>query len=99
VRAVDQDLGRRSARRRERNEHLLPDTFRRPPYEPVAERLFRTVAGGRINPATTRFHHMDDAADHPPVIDPSNAPNLVRKQWPKPLQLLIAQPELDQIQT
>jgi hypothetical protein len=42
---------------------------------------------------------MDDAADHPPVIDPRNFTKLVRQQWPKPLQLLIAQPEPAPIQT
>jgi hypothetical protein len=41
---------------------------------------------------------MDDAADHPPVIDPRDASDLVRQRQTKPLELLFAQPELAQIQ-
>jgi hypothetical protein len=39
---------------------------------------------------------MDDAADHTPVINPSNPSNLVRQQRPKPLELLFTQPQLAQ---
>ena len=35
---------------------------------------------------------MDDAADHPPVIDPGHAPRLVRQQGRQPLPLRIGQP-------
>ncbi len=40
---------------------------------------------------------MDDAADHPSVIDPRNAAYLVRQQRPKPLELFLTQPKLAQI--
>jgi hypothetical protein len=74
--AVDQDFGGRSTRCRQCDEHLLPDAFRRRPHEPIVERLPRTVAGRCINPATARSHHVDDAADHPTVINPRNSSTL-----------------------
>jgi hypothetical protein len=40
---------------------------------------------------------VDDAADHPTVINPRNSSNLVRQQRPKPLELFFTQPELAQI--
>jgi hypothetical protein len=97
VRAVDQNLGRWSARRCQRHEQLLPHALRRPAHEPVVERLPRFVAGRRIDPATARRHDMDDAADHPPIINPGNAAHLARQQRPKPLELLFTQPEFAQI--
>ena len=41
-----------------------------------------------------RLQHMDDAADHPAVIDPRYSSRLVGQQRTQPLPLLVAQPEL-----
>lgn len=65
--------------------------------EPVVERLARSIASRRIDPAPARLHDMDDPADDPPVIDTGDATYLVRQQRLKPLKLPIAQPKLAQI--
>ncbi|KKC28028.1 hypothetical protein WP12_00060 [Sphingomonas sp. SRS2] len=40
---------------------------------------------------------MNDPTDHAPVIDTGDPAHLIRKQWPKPLELLFTQPKLAQI--
>ena len=44
----------------------------------VVERLGRTVDRRGIPPPTTRLKHVHDPADPPPVVNPRNAPRLVR---------------------
>lgn len=39
---------------------------------------------------------MDDAADHPPVVNTRHPAHLVRQQRPQPFELRITQPELTQ---
>ena len=95
--AVDQNLGRRSAGRRQRDEQILPHTPRRPSDEPVVECLARPIDRWSIDLAPARLHTMDDAADHPSVIDPGNAPHLMWQHRPQPLELLLTQPELAQV--
>ena len=97
VGAVDQNLGGRPARCRQSCKQILPHTLRRPAHEPVVERLARSIASRRIDPAPARLHDMDDSADDPPVIDTGDATYLVRQQRLKPLKLPIAQPKLAQI--
>ena len=97
MRAVDHDFGGRSTRCRQRDEHLLPDAFRRPPHEPVVERLSRTAARRCIDPATARFDHMDDAADHPPVIDLRNPANCSSLNQTSFKSTLLTPPSLNHI--
>lgn len=93
-RGVDQHFGRWAARRRQSVEDVRPDTFRSPAHKSVVERLPRTIDRRRIGPAATRFEHMHDAADHPPVINPRDTPRIRWQQRRKPPKLLIAQPEI-----
>ena len=94
MRAVDQHFGGRATRRRQRLEHLAPDALGRPADIAVVERLGRAVDRRRILPPATRLQHVDDAADHPPVIDPQHPARLVRQQRLQPRPLPVAQPKL-----
>jgi hypothetical protein len=53
--AVDKDLGRRSARRRQSGEQLPPDALLSPAREAVVESFSRSLAGRRIDPAPARL--------------------------------------------
>jgi len=60
-------------------EQIGPDALGRPAHEPIVERLLRTIdLAWRIRPTPARLQHMDDAADHPTVIDALLAPRLGR---------------------
>ena len=91
---VDQNLRRRAAGLSERMEQLDPHAFLRPADKAVVERLPRPVLGRRIDPATARFQHMDDAADHPPVVNARLAARVGRQMRRDLRKLLVRQPEL-----
>jgi len=76
---VDQNLRRRPAGLSERMEQLDPHAFLRPAGEAVVERRPGPVLGWRIDPATARFQHADDAADHAPIIDARFAARIGRQ--------------------
>jgi hypothetical protein len=40
---------------------------------------------------------MDDAADHPAVVDPRLAPRVCRKMWLKPCELIVTEPKVSLI--
>jgi len=91
--AVDENLRWRPARLGKRVKEANPDAFLRPSHEAIVERLLGSVFGGRIDPASARFKHMNDAADHPPVV---NARLAARVCWQVRLdlgKLRIRQPE------
>jgi len=90
---VDQDLRGRSPRLSKRMEEADPDAFLRPPHEAVVERLLGSVFGRRIDPTSARFKHMNDAADHPPVVNARLAARVRRQVGLDPGKLRIRQPE------
>jgi hypothetical protein len=71
----------------------LPDTALEPPVVAVVDRRVRAVRGGRILPAAADLQHMQDAADHPPIVDPSFARLAVRQMWLDPCPGFIRKPE------
>jgi hypothetical protein len=89
VRTVEQDLCWRAARSSERRKSILPNTLRPPAYEPIVERFMRPVVRRRIFPSTPRLQHLNDAADHPSIINPSNSTRIRRKERLKALKLLV----------
>ena len=81
---VDENLRRRPARLGKRVKEANPDAFFRPSHEAIVERFLGSVFGGRIDPASARFEHMNDAADHSPVV---NARLAARVCWQVRLDL------------
>ena len=70
---VDEHLRRRATCTRKRMEEVDPHALCRPTDVAVVEGLVRPVDARRIDPPSAGFQHVDDAADHPAVIDPSLA--------------------------
>jgi len=89
VRAVEQDLRWRTARSSKRRKSVFPNPLRPPTHKPIVERFMRPVVRRRIFPSTPGFQHLDDAADHPPIINPSNSTCIRRKERLKALKLLV----------
>ena len=52
------------------SEDFVEDAEAAPAHEPIVDGLVRTVLTRRIAPAQTVSDDEDDAADHPPVINP-----------------------------
>ena len=73
---VDEKLRRRAASLRERVEEIDPHALGRPPDITVVERLPRPVFRRRVDPAPAGFQHVDNPADHAPIIDPRLAPRV-----------------------
>jgi hypothetical protein len=90
---VDQHLRGWTARRGERMKHVDPNAFRRPADEAVVERLARSINGGRVDPSAAGFEHVNDAADHPSIIDARLAARVGRKKRLEPRELFIRQPK------
>ena len=92
--AIDQNLRGRSARLRERVEHVRPHAFFCPSDEAVVERLPRSVLGRRIDPTAARLQHLHDATDHTPIINARFAARVGRQMWFDFRELRVCQPEL-----
>jgi hypothetical protein len=73
---VDEKLRRRAASLRERVEEIDPHALGRPPDITVVERLPRPVFRRRVDPAPAGFQHVDNPADHAPIVDPRLAPRV-----------------------
>jgi hypothetical protein len=56
--------------------------------------LLRSVLGRRIDPAAAGLQHMDDAAEHAPVIHPRLAPGVRGKMRRDLRKLHVRQPEM-----
>ena len=91
---VDENLRWRPAGLRKRMKEAGPDAFLRPSHEAVGERLFRSILGWRIDPATARFEHMNDAADDPPVVNARLAARVRRQKRLKPRKLIVRKPKI-----
>ena len=68
-RGVDEDLHRRATCLRERVEQIDPDALGRPAHIAIIEGFSRPIFWWRIDPSPAGFQHVDDAADHPPIIN------------------------------
>ena len=93
-RGVDENLRGRPAGLRERVEQVDPDAFGGPADIAIVERLLRPVFRRRVDPAAAGFQHMDDAADHAPIVDPRLAARVGGKMRRDLRKLLVRQPEL-----
>src|SRR5215207_3943817 len=88
-RAVDEELRRGAARTRECLEEVHPHALRGPADIPVVEGFARAIDARRVDPAGARLQHMNDAADHPPIIDARLAPRVGRQVRCNPRELPI----------
>ena len=62
------------AGRCERFDQIGPELFSRPAVEAVVDRGRWAAIGRTIAPPATNLENMDDAGDHPAVIDAASAP-------------------------
>src|SRR5215475_15050866 len=70
VRAIDHLGFGRSTTPGKSPEHPLPDPALSPTSKAIVDRRMWTVLRRAILPTTATLQHMQDAADHPPVINP-----------------------------
>ena len=77
---VDRKLIGNSSRSGDLLKHAFPDSLARPAIVAVVERRARSIGRWQIAPATTRLQDVQDAADHPAIVDPTRA-------WPTMWQL------------
>jgi len=89
--AVDENLRGRPACLRQSVKEIDPHTF----FGPAdVERFLRPVFRWRVDPSTDGFKHMDDAADHPAVVEARLAAHLSRQMRLDLGELRVRQPEL-----
>jgi hypothetical protein len=75
-------------------EQALPKPTARPSVEPIVDRRRRPVERRAVLPSAAHFQHMNDAADHPSVVDPTRSRLIAWQQRFDRQPLPIAQPEL-----
>src|ERR1044071_9139023 len=64
-----------------------------PTSKPIVDRRRRAVLRWAILPAAAALQHMQDAADHPSIVDTLFAAHVARQMRLDPSPLLIAQPK------
>src|SRR5664279_108740 len=70
---VDHQPSRLASLARQLRENLVEHAKTAPAYEPIVDRLVRTVVARSIAPAQSIPNDKDDPADYSPVINPGNA--------------------------
>jgi hypothetical protein len=75
-------------------EQVLPKPASRPSVEPIVDRRRRPVERRAVLPSAAHFQHMNDAADHPSVVDPTRSRLIARQQRFDRRPLPIVEPEL-----
>ncbi len=93
-RGVDRHLLRRTTRRCQGMEDVLPYAFGSPADEAIVESFARAIDGRGVDSATSGLQHMDDPADDVAIIDPWFAARIARKMRFKACELFPAQPEI-----
>lgn len=76
--AIDKHLGRRAASARQSMEEIGPNAFGSPADITVVERLAWPIVGRRVDPTPAGLENMDDAADHPAVVNTRLAARIPR---------------------
>jgi len=92
VRAVDRHRARDVTLTRRRNEDVVPYPLAAPPIEAIVDRRVRAIGSRTVTPTRPRPQHVQNAADHPAIINPMSPTPTTRQQplYPRPLH--IAQP-------
>lgn len=74
-------------------EQPLPYTALGPAHKAVVDRGRRAVFRRAVAPAAAALDHMQDAADHSPVVDPFLATHICRQIRLNPRPLFVVQPK------
>jgi hypothetical protein len=93
VRRIDHLRLARSTSNRQLPEKLLPDAAFGPPRKAIVDRRVRAVLRRAILPSTAASQHMQDAADHPPIVRPFLAAYVARQMQLDLLPLMVVKPE------
>ena len=93
VGAVDGCACRNCSGSSQRLEHPGPKPLLGPAIEPVVDRGVRTILIRAIDPTASRLEDMDDARDHPPIINSPRPRLVLRHKGLNRYPLLIAQPK------
>jgi hypothetical protein len=75
-------------------EQSLPKPAPGPPVEAIVDRRRRTIEVRTIFPAAAHLEHVNDAADHPAIVDPTRARLIAWQQRFDRRPLLLVEPEL-----
>ena len=78
---------------RKRLDQLSPEPFARPTVEAVVDRGRRAIVGRTVAPPAADLENMDDAGDHPTIINPPSTALVPRQQGRNDRPLLIRQPK------
>ena len=93
VRRIDHLRLARSTSNGKLPEELLPDAPFSPPRKAIVDRRVRTVLRRAILPPTAAPQHMQDAADHPPIVRPFLAAYVGRQVRFDLLPLMVVEPQ------
>ena len=93
VGTVDGGALRHRAGHRKRLDQIGPEPFARPAVEAVVDRGRRPILFRAVAPPATHLENMDDAGDHPAIIDPAGAALVPRQKRLDDRPLLIRQPK------
>jgi hypothetical protein len=93
VHGVDHLRLARPAAIRKLAEQPLPHAASRPSHKAVVNRRWRTVFRRAIAPPAAALQHMQNAADHPAIIDAIFPAHVRGQKRLDPLPLLVVQPE------
>jgi hypothetical protein len=74
-------------------EQSLPKPAPGPPVEAIVDRRGRSIEGRTILPAAAHLEHVNDAADHPSIVNPTRARLIARQQRFDRRPLLLVKPE------
>ena len=65
---------------RKRLDQVSPEPFARPTVEAVVDRGRRAIVGRTVAPPAADLENMDDAGDHPTIINTRNTARLIGQQ-------------------
>lgn len=92
--AVDEQPGWHAVDPGKIGKDTLPHAALGPASEAIVERLLRAVdLLGTIAPTTAALQRMDNAGEHPPIIDPRHAARFLRQERFDPRPVLIRKPK------
>lgn len=77
----------------QRRQDARPDAAAAPPVPAIVDRRRRAVFGRAVRPAATTLEHVDDARDHPAIIDPPRSGLVLRQVGLDRPPCFIRQPE------
>ena len=93
VRGIDHLRVRSASLAGQLSEQIFPDAAARPTNEAIVYRRVRPIGFRTIAPAAATLQHVDNAADHPPIVLALDASYIRRQVRFDPLPLFVTQPK------